>query len=297
MSKTPVIIIPENHMAIGQKLIEKYAPLIKDIFSKHDLRDINVLNYSEGNYASNFYNCLYGKDEFLQHTCEKTIGDDSLELYNSVKHGLSIINLIRGTFDYYKKLRRTNPDHIPIGLCDLPMDDKYIKMLAYEIYEFPIYVPDKKHKYYAYINAIYKNIINNQPIEKYEEYMIGLLNEAKQFFTDYLQFFNFHEMLDDLKQFNLETRLTNLNKYSAKLRKILDARVIEFIPKILTLHPNIKMVVMVCGESHFYNLCKLISASDTLKMEPEFLQILYSVYELAKSYGIPNYLLAEDGIP
>ena len=88
------------------------------------------------------------KDEFLQHTCEKTIGDDSLELYNSVKHGLSIINLIRGTFDYYKKLRRTNPDHIPIGLCNLPMDVKYIKMLAYEIYEFPTYVPDKKHKYF-----------------------------------------------------------------------------------------------------------------------------------------------------
>ena len=56
------------------------------------------------------------------------MGNDNLELYNSVKHGLKIINLIRNTFDYYKKLRKTEVDNIPIGLSNLPMNDKYMNL-------------------------------------------------------------------------------------------------------------------------------------------------------------------------
>lgn len=297
MAKTQVLIIPEVHTDFGQKLIELYAPIIRTIFDKNNIQDVNVLNYTEGDSISNLYSALYKKEQFFQYVSEKTISDDHPDIYHSIKHGLTIINLIRNTFDYYKQIRQSDKTTVPIGLSNLPMDSKYIKILVYDIYMFPTYVLNKKHKYYAYMNEIYKNIINNDSIEKYEEYMTGLLNEAKQFFTDYLQYFNFYEMLDDLTQYNLSTRLSVINKYSAKLRTILDARVINAIPKIVKLHPKINTIIMVCGTSHFYNLSKLINSSETLMMEPEFLHFLLSTYELSQLMGgIPNILTTEDGI-
>jgi hypothetical protein len=279
MTKTPVIIVPEIHTIEGQKVIEKYVPLILDIFLKNGITNQNVLNYTEGDYVSDFYKVLYN-DGILLHVKEKTIGDDNPDIYNSIKHGLIIINLIRNTFDYYKKIRINDPTIIPIGLSDLPMDSKYIKLLAYNIYELQNYVSNKKHKYYAYMNAAYQNIINNESIEKYEEYIIGMLNEVKPFFTDYLMYFNFYEMIDTLiLSSSIESRSTILNQYSIKLRAILDTRVIHFFPKIIKKHPNIKMIVMVSGEAHLSNLYKLIRESDTLIMEPEFLEILTYVYK------------------
>lgn len=71
--------------------------------------------------------------------------------------------------------------------------------------------------------------------------------------------------------------------------------VIHFIPKVINTIPNIKLVIMVCGESHFYNLYKLIKESDSLKMEPEFLETLLSIYDMAQSMGTPNLLITENG--
>lgn len=294
--KTQVLIIPENHSEIGQKSIELYIPFILDIFRRKNIKDTNVLNYTEGDDISNIYKSLYTKDEVLQFVKEKTIDNNSIDLYNSVKHGLTIINLIKNTFDYYKCIRMKNPTEVPIGLWDLPMDSKYINILAYTIYKLPLYVPNKQHKYYAYINAIYQNIINNDSIEKYEEYMSGMLNESKQFFTDYLQFFDFNEMIDSLNRLTIVSRNSILNEYSAKLRNILDIRVINNIPEIIKIKPSINMVLIVCGMSHFYNLRKLIESSNTLMMEPEFLEIVLTVYTLSESMGAPNYITAVNGI-
>jgi hypothetical protein len=294
--KTQVLIIPENHSEIGQKSIELYIPFILDIFRRKNIKDINVLNYTEGDDISNIYKSLYTKDEVLQFVKEKTIDGNSIDLYNSIKHGLKIINLIKNTFDYYKCIRIKNPTEVPIGLWDLPMNSKYINILAYNIYQLPQYVPNKQHKYYAYINAIYQNIINNESIETYEEYISGMLNESKQFFTDYLQFFDFHEMIDCLNGLTIVSRNSILNKYSAKLRNILDIRVINNIPEIIKIKPRINMVIIVCGISHFYNMRKLIESSNTLMMEPEFLQIILTVYALSESMGAPNYITAVDGI-
>ena len=294
--KTQVLIIPESHCEIGQKTIELYIPFILDIFRSKNIKDINVLNYTEGDNISNIYRYLYTEDEVLQFVNEKTIDSNSTDLYNSIKHGLTIVNLIKNTFDYYKCIRMKNPTEIPIGLWNLPMDSKYINILAYTIYQLPLYVPNKKHKYYAYINAIYQNIINNESIEKYEEYISGMLNESKQFFTDYQKFFDFHKMIDCLNGLTTISRNSILNEYSAKLRNILDIRVINTIPEIIKIKPSINTVLIVCGISHFYNLRKLIESSNTLMMEPEFLQIILTVYALSESMGAPNYITAVDGI-
>ena len=104
MAKTQVLIIPEVHTDYGQKLIELYAPIIRAIFSKNNIQDVNVLNYTEGDSISNFYDALYKKGQVIQPVSEKTIEDDHPDIYHCIKHGLTIINLIRNTFDYYKEI-------------------------------------------------------------------------------------------------------------------------------------------------------------------------------------------------
>ena len=298
VSKQTFKLVPlsgQTNASNGQKIIESFVPFIKDIFRKNNIQEKYVLNYTEGDTISNMYPILY--QENLNHVKEKTLWKNNLGLYDSLKHGLIIINIIRNTFDDYKKHRLSNPDVVPIGLCNLPMDSKYIKLLAYDIYELPHYVSDKKHRYYAYINAVYQNIIKNESVEKYEQYINGMLSEVKPFFTEYLSYFNFHEMIDKILEQTLETRLSVLNQYSAKIRKIFDHRVINHMPNMMKEFSEIKMIIIVCGESHFYNLHKLIKESGTFMMESEFLDLVLRIYDLASKNKFPNLLRSEDGLP
>jgi hypothetical protein len=283
-TKIKVIIIPEDHTVIGQQTIQQIIPFLQEhILKKLKIKDTEILNYSEGNHVATFYNKMYKIPDLikLQHVCEDGI-DTNIEEYKCIKHGLALINLLLGTLDYYKELRKTKPDEIPIGLDNLRMNEKYIGNLVYKQYEYTLYIPDKKHRFYAYVNAAYQNIIKNESNEKYEEYIIGLLNECRPFLNACSKYFDYNPMIDEyIEAKSIENRNKLYLKYSSLLRKLLDIRTITKIPNIIKKVPEIKLLIILCGVNHFYNLHELIKESSIFEMESEFLEYINHIYDLA----------------
>jgi hypothetical protein len=162
------------------------------------------------------------------------------------------------------------------------MNEKYIGNLVYQQYTYTLYIPDKKHRFYAYVNAAYQNIIKNESNEKYEEYIIGLLNECRPFLNTCSKYFDYNPMIDEyIAAKSIENRNNLYIKYSSLLRDLLDIRTINKIPNILKRVPGIKLLIILCGVNHFYNLHELIKKSSIFEMELEFLEIINKIYDLA----------------
>jgi len=282
-----VVLVPEFHDTMGQEILKHLTPFIKQIAtSKHDIK--NILNVSEGKGAveadMSFFNGLYApKTDYIHiHEWDETSPDVAyIECVKFVQTVITIINVILEAFMITKEgIDVKSFEEFP-GVEGRSPPRNYIELVYTQMYHGHTFVP-VEDVLCKELSAAFEDLydgnthpdVYNAHINTALRRLLEVLDEKNCRNKDILKSI----VADILKGGDDDGRKEPILRARATTRELNDQRFIEEIHRYVSEHPDITLVIMNIGASHYINTVRLVRESRTLLFNKDMDAVVKQVY-------------------